>query len=190
LQRRDFKLAAHQPRQRLGDRAGTRELYRYTTAWLVLVTWPLYLLVAAYAPVYLRLFGPEYRGGTPVVVTLAAAMLVATGWIHLDLWLEGYRDTPWIGPLFMANVVLAFLAAVAVLLAPPRWLPWVALLAGLLELGTLGGLVLSMTVGLFGFFESIRAHLVVPTIVVESAGFLVLVGYAGWELSRQRGRRT
>jgi hypothetical protein len=115
---------------------------------------------------------------------------VATAWIHLDLWLDGYRDIDWIGPLFLANVVLAGLAALAVLGTPARWLPWVALLAGLLEIGTLGGLVLSLTVGLFGFTESFSARLIVPTILVESFGFLVLAGYAGYELSRQSGRRA
>jgi hypothetical protein len=124
------------------------------------------------------------------VRVVGAAMLVATGWIHLDLWLDGYRALPWIGPLFLANVVLAALAAVAVLVAPTRWLPWVALLAGLLELGTLGALVLSLTVGLFGFVESLRATLVVPTILVESVGFLVLAGYAVVVLARQRGHRA
>src|SRR3954447_17350648 len=132
---------------------------------------------------------------TPRTLTLSvrvvgASMLVATGWIHLDLWLDGYRDIRWIGPLFLANVVLAGLAALAVLGTPARWLPWVALLAGLLELGTLGGLVLSLTVGLFGFSESFSARLVVPTIIVESVGFLVLAGYAGYDLSRRRRRRA
>ena len=132
---------------------------------------------------------------TPRTLTLSvrvvgAAMLVGTGWIHLDLWLDGYRGIDWIGPLFLANAVLAGLAAVAVLATPARWLPWIALLAGLLEIGTLGGLVLSLTVGLFGFSESFSARLVVPTIVVESVGFLVLVGYAGYALSRQRRRRA
>jgi hypothetical protein len=124
------------------------------------------------------------------VRVVGAAMLVATGWIHLDLWLDGYRAIPWIGPLFLANVVLAGLAAVAMLVTPTRWLPWVALLAGLLELGTLAALVLSLTVGLFGFVESLRATLVVPTILVESVGFLVLAGYAVVVLSRQRRRRA
>jgi len=124
------------------------------------------------------------------VRVVGAAMLVATGWIHLDLWLDGYRAIPWIGPLFLANVVLAGLAAVAMLVTPTRWLPWVALPAGLLELGTLGALVLSLTVGLFGFVESLRATLVVPTILVESVGFLVLAGYAVVVLSRQRRRRA
>ena len=124
------------------------------------------------------------------VRVVGAAMLVATGWIHLDLWLDGYRAVPWIGPLFLANVVLAGLAAVAMLVTPTRWLPWVALPAGLLELGTLGALVLSLTVGLFGFVESLRATLVVPTILVESVGFLVLAGYAVAVLSRQRRRQA
>jgi hypothetical protein len=131
---------------------------------------------------------------TPRALTLSvrvvgAALLVATGWIHLHLWLDGYRDIAWIGPLFLASAVLSGLAALAVLLAPGRWLPAVALLAGLLEIGTLGGLVLSLTVGLFGFFESMSAPLVVPTIAVESAGFVVLAGFGGWELSRQLRRR-
>jgi hypothetical protein len=124
------------------------------------------------------------------VRVVGAAMLVATGWIHLDLWLDGYRDLDWIGPLFLANVVLAGLAALTVLCTPLRWLPWVSLLAGLLEIGTLGALVLSLTVGLFGFVESLRASLVVPTVLVESVGFLVLTGYAVIELSRQRRHRA
>src|SRR3954468_5296526 len=130
------------------------------------------------------------RAVTLAVRIVGAALLVAMAWIHLKLWFDGYRTVAWIGPLFFANAVLGFLAAVAVLAAPPRWLAWVCLLAGLLELGTLGGLVLSLTVGLFGFSESFSARLVVPTIIVESLGFLVLAGYAGYELSRQRGRRA
>jgi hypothetical protein len=130
------------------------------------------------------------RSLTLPVRIVGAGLLVATAWIHLHLWLDGYRLVAWIGPLFLADVVLAGLAAAAVLLAPARWLPWVALLAGLLEIGTLGGLLLSLTVGLFGFTESFAAPLVVPTIVVESAGFVVLAGYAAYELSRQRTRRA
>src|SRR5919202_948452 len=124
---------------------------------------------------------------TPRALTLAvrvvgAVLLLAMGAIHLKLWFDGYRDIAWIGPLFLANAVLSVAAAAAVLLAPRRWLPWAALLTGLFALGTLGGLVLSLTVGLFGFFESMSAPLVVPTIVVESAGFLLLCGFGVWQL--------
>jgi hypothetical protein len=131
---------------------------------------------------------PTSRALTSSVRVVGAALLVATGWIHLHLWQDGYRDIDWIGPLFLASVVLTGLAALAVLAAPARVLPWIALLAGLLEIGTLGGLVLSLTVGLFGFFESSSAPLVLPTVLVEAAGFLVLAGYGIGELWRSRRR--
>ena len=107
---------------------------------------------------------------------VGAALLLAMGLLHLKLWNDGYRDVQWIGPLFMANAVLGGLGAVAVLGAPSRRLPWVAVLGGLLEIGTLLGLVLSLTVGLFGFHET-WGGLVLPTVLVEAAGFLVLFGY-------------
>jgi hypothetical protein len=123
---------------------------------------------------------------------VGAALLLATGGIHLYLWQTGYKDVHLIGPMFLANVVLAVLAAIVVLATPSRWLAWICLLAGLLEIGTLGALLLSLTVGLFGFFEAWSAPLVVPTILVESAGFLVLCGFAASQLlaSRHRGPRV
>ena len=131
----------------------------------------------------------------PLSVTLpvrlvGAGLLLAMGGIHLYLWQTGYKDVHLIGPAFLANAVLGALAAVAVLLAPRRWLAWVCLLAGLLELGTLGALLLSLTVGLFGFFEAWSAPLVTPTILVEAAGFLVLDGFAVHQLlaTRRAGR--
>ena len=125
------------------------------------------------------------RAVTLAVRIVGAALLVAMAWIHLKLWIDGYRDIAWIGPLFFANVVLGALAALAVLLTPSRWLAWVCLLAGLLELGTLGALVLSLTVGFLGFHEFVGG-LVMPTIIVEAAGFLVLAGFGGWQLLRAR----
>jgi hypothetical protein len=109
------------------------------------------------------------RAVTLAVRVVGAALLLAMGAIHLKLWFDGYRDIAWIGPLFLANAVLSVLAAAAVLLTP-------------FAVGTLGGLVLSLTVGLFGFFESVSAPLVVPTIVVESAAFLLLSGFGVWRL--------
>ena len=117
------------------------------------------------------------RAVTLAVRVLGAALLLAMAAIHLRLWLDGYRDIAWIGPLFLANAVLGVLAAAAVLLTPTRRLGWIGLMAALLSLGTLAGLVLSLTVGLFGFYESMSAPLVVPTIAVESAAFVVLGGY-------------
>lgn len=108
---------------------------------------------------------------------LGAGLLVAAGWIHLYLYNEGYSGISIIGPLFMAHAVTAVIAALALLLAPQRLLAWVSLAAGLFEAGSLGGLILSLTVGLFGFVESTSAPLVGVTIAVEAAGFLLLAGY-------------
>ena len=130
---------------------------------------------------------PTPRTLTLSVRVLGAVLLLAMAGIHLKLWLDGFRDIHWIGPLFLANVVLGAVAAVAVLGAPLRWFPWVALLGGLLSIGTLGGLVLSLTVGLFGYHETFGGY-VLPTIIVESAGFLVLAGYGGYEILRSRQR--
>ena len=107
---------------------------------------------------------------------VGAGLLIAMALIHLKLWNDGYRDVRWIGPLFMANAVLGVLGGLAVLVTPLRWLPWFAMLGGLLQIGTLIGLVLSLTTGLFGFHET-WGGLVLPTIIVEAAGFVVLCGY-------------
>jgi hypothetical protein len=121
---------------------------------------------------------------------VGAGLLLAMALIHLKLWNDGYRDVRWIGPLFMANFVLGLLGAIAVLGSPRRWLPWVATLGGLLEIGTLLGLLLSLTVGLFGFHET-WGGLVLPTIIVEVAGFVVLCGYGASVLLPQlRDRRA
>jgi len=55
-----------------------REMYRTTTAWLTLISWPVYLLSACFAPVLLTLFGESYVRGQDAVVILCLAMLVAT----------------------------------------------------------------------------------------------------------------
>ena len=53
-------------------------MYRTTTTWLTLVSWPLYLMAIWYAPLLLDVFGHGYDEGAPAVVILCAAMLVAT----------------------------------------------------------------------------------------------------------------
>jgi len=79
---------------------------------------------------------------------VGAALLVASGAIHLDLYLTGYRTIPTIGPLFLLQVIAAFALAVAI----PVTGSWVAAAAGAgFAISTLGGYLLSLWVGLFGF---------------------------------------
>jgi hypothetical protein len=137
-----------------------------------------------------RAAGPaEHRLPELCVRVCGAGLLAATGWIHLHLWLHGYRGIAWIGPLFLADVVLGAGLALAVLLAPARWLPWACAAGALLEAGTLGGLLLGVSVGFLGFVETWAAPLAVPSAVVEAAGAVVLGGFAAGELGRSSHRR-
>jgi O-antigen/teichoic acid export membrane protein len=77
------------------DLAGVRLLYQQATAWQILATWPLHLLVAANATVYLGLFGAGYPRGAPVVWILAGAMLIASGCGMVDMVLAMGGRTRW-----------------------------------------------------------------------------------------------
>src|ERR1700749_3721209 len=99
--------------------------------------------------------------GWPAVALRVAGsgLLIAIAAIHLDLYLTGYRTIPTIGWLFLLQVIAAFGLALAVLAIPRR--PAAALLASRLAaaagagfaLATLGGYLLSVRTGLFGFKE-------------------------------------
>jgi hypothetical protein len=119
-----------------------------------------------------------------------AALLLATAAIHLLLWSDGYRDILWIGPLFLLNAIGASVLAVAVLAVPARWLPLACAAGALLELGTLGGLVLSTTVGFLGVVETWSAPWAVTSAVVEAAGVLLLGGSALVGAASYRHRRA
>jgi hypothetical protein len=117
---------------------------------------------------------------------LGAALLFGLAVIHLYLWQQGYDSIDVIGPAFLLDTVLGFGGALLVLITPLRWLPVAAVLGALLCLGTLGALIVSTTVGLFGFVESTAAQLWGESLAVEAAGFVVLVALA--LLARGRAR--
>ena len=124
-----------------------------------------------------KLSGDQRPAPAPLVLALrvlGAVLLAGTAAIHLRLWAQGYDSIAWIGPLFLVNAVSGFALCVAVLGTPRRLLFWPAAAGALLELGTLGALILSSTVGLFGFVESTAASLYWPSVVVEAVGAVVL----------------
>jgi hypothetical protein len=99
-----------------------------------------------------------------------AALLIAAGAIHLDLYLTGYNSIPTIGPLFLLQVIAAFLLAAAIPLTGLR----LAYAAGAaFAIGTLGGYLLSLKVGLFGFTE-VRTTAGIVAAIIEVAAFAVL----------------
>lgn len=119
------------------------------------------------------------RGGIWPALLLAAWLLgvgltAAMGLIHLRLWLDGYRHIQVIGALFISNAVCSGVLAATLLIAPVRLRRAVAGITSLFTAGTLAGLILSLTVGLFGMHEVVQAPLVPTALIVESAGVLVL----------------
>lgn len=79
-----------------------------------------------------------------------AGLLLATGAIHLELYLTGYRTIPTIGWLFLLQVITAFGFGAVILVSSSRH---VAAAGGGLAIATLGGYLLSLRLSLFGFRE-------------------------------------
>jgi predicted lipoprotein with Yx(FWY)xxD motif len=99
-----------------------------------------------------------------------AGLLIATAAIHLDLYVTGYRTIPTIGWLFLLQVIAAFGLGLAVLAIGGR----LAAAAGAgFALATLGGYLLSVWIGLFGFRE-VRTTAGVVAGLIEVAAFAVL----------------
>ncbi|HZR50322.1 MAG TPA: hypothetical protein VFB06_12460 [Streptosporangiaceae bacterium] len=121
---------------------------------------------------------------------VGAGFLTASGAIHLDLYLTGYRTIPTIGWMFLLQVIAAFVLAAAILLT--FWTsgplaPLTAAAGALFALATLGGYLLSIWVGLFGFREvRTTAGIVAGVLDVAAFAFLaaLVVLSAGLRLPR------
>ena len=123
--------------------------------------------------------------GWPAVILRVAGsgLLIATAAIHLDLYLTGYRTIPTIGWLFLLQVIVAFGLGLAVLAIPPRLTaiaPATRLAAAAgagFALATLGGYLLTVWIGLFGFKE-VRTGAGIAAGLVEVAAFIALAALA------------
>ena len=111
-----------------------------------------------------------------LVLRLAGVALLGwIGWVHWALWQnEGYKFIPTSGPFFLVDAVAAVLLAV-VLLAWPR--PLIGLVSAGFTASTILALLISLTVGLFGFNESISANYVVEALVLECVAVVILLAW-------------
>ena len=117
---------------------------------------------------------PQSTAGLWLLRVLGAALLLAIAGIHLYLWQQGYRDIEMIGPAFLLQSVIGVGGALLLLVTRGRLLTVAAVLGALFALGSLGALLVSTFVGLFGFVESTAADLWWETLWVEIAGVIVL----------------
>ncbi|TFV63763.1 hypothetical protein E4P41_03305 [Geodermatophilus sp. DF01-2] len=133
---------------------------------------------------------PRQRSGTVVGVLrlLGAVLLAVIAGIHGYLWQQGYSGIDVIGPAFLVQTALGVGGALLLLVAPPRLVPWAAALGAAFAAGSLAALVLSTTVGLFGFVETTAATLWWESFWVEVAAVVVLTALAVLAGRRRAGR--
>ena len=89
-------------------------VYQSTTAWMVAINWPIYLVLLTFGPALLAVFGRDFAGGEVVLVVLAATMLVATAVGPVDVVLLMGGGSTWnlvntllaLGTNLALNVVL------------------------------------------------------------------------------------
>ncbi len=101
----------------MDDRASAQSVYRSATAWIVLLTWPLYLVAAVFAEAVMSVFGDGYDAGRTVIWILAGAMLLATACGMVDMLLNMAGKTSW--TLANSVVALTVMVAVDLVLIPP-----------------------------------------------------------------------
>lgn len=77
------------------DHRAANELYRISTAWLILVTWPIYLTLILFAKPLLQVFGAGYSAGDSVMFLLSLSMLLSTGLGVVDTVLSMAGRTSW-----------------------------------------------------------------------------------------------
>jgi hypothetical protein len=107
-------------------------------------------------------------------ILTAAAVLVSAA-VHFDLW-PAVRDNEVIGPAFLINGIGGVVIALLVLFWR-HWLP--PLLAIGFGLSTIGGFVISATVGMYGVHEhwkgfSVWAAFIAEVVAVVAGGLLLL----------------
>lgn len=111
---------------------------------------------------------------------ICVSLLAWIGAIHLHLWVEGYREIPVVGVLFLVNSVTAFLLAIALLISRR---PLLGFLGAAFSLITLVLLLYSIYFGILGFEESSGASLVHLSIVIELVASSCLLCWARLSLS-------
>jgi O-antigen/teichoic acid export membrane protein len=87
-----------------------RRLYRISTAWVIVLTWPLALAVLVASPLVLKAFGTGYSSGTSTMVLMSIALLFSSACGLVDIALITVGKTSW----NLWNTALAFVVNIAI----------------------------------------------------------------------------
>ena len=116
---------------------------------------------------------PAARWAVLALAATGAAFLVWSAVIHLELWGDGYSDISVIGPLFLAQGIGCIVLGVAIVAFRSLALLAAGAVAGA---ATAVGLLLTASVGLFGYTESLTVPYADLSLAVEfTAAFVLLV---------------
>lgn len=124
-----------------------------------------------------------------LLIWAGSGLVVVSAVVHFHLWdSDGYNRIPTIGPLFLMQAIVGVLLA----LATSIWRHWLlaAAEAGF-ALATLGGFLISVNFGLFGWQDTYSAPFASLTLYVEVAATAALIGADAlllWPWARQRRR--
>ena len=102
----------------LQDRPRAQEVFRTSTIWLVVASWPVFVIFGVYATVVLHAMGHGYVHGAVALIVLCAAQLVivATGPVDIGLVMTGRSG------LSLANQVASLVIDVVLCFAlVPQW---------------------------------------------------------------------
>lgn len=126
------------------------------------------------------------RGALTAATLMGAALLATSGIVHLSLWSDGYRAIAVIGPLFLAQGIVAALLAIAVARFPNLGN---TLAGALVLLASAVALVISNRVGLFGLQEDLEGSAAQVALNAGFAGFVILIA-AAWLILTSSPRRA
>ncbi|MGN6380416.1 MAG: hypothetical protein ACTHNU_15800 [Gaiellales bacterium] len=111
--------------------------------------------------------GEHVAWGAVTARALTAALVVATGAIHLYLYHLYFSAVPTIGRLFLVNFASSLVLGALILL---RRGPWWGLIGAGFCLVTLGAFLVSVHWGLFGYRETLSGQWQERAAAVEVAG--------------------
>jgi O-antigen/teichoic acid export membrane protein len=151
----------------LEDLARAKQLYRVSTSWLMLVTWPTYLTFIFFGERLLGVFGRDYVAGRDVLLLLSTVMLFATGCGMVDMVLNMAGRTSW--NLYNVGLSLGVQIGVDLWLIPSQGILGAAI-------GWAAGIVLANLVPLLQIGITLGLHPFGRTTVVTVSATLLCFG--------------